>query len=247
VRELTAGASTAELFDLYAQVDRRARRRWVFANMVCGLDGTATFGGRVGPLSTGADRELFLRMRSLADVVLVGAETVRRERYGPIRLMGDPSDAASGRRTPPIAIVSRSLALDWCAPLFQADAHDVAGVRPIIVTCGAAPREKLIEAQEHATVIVAGERVVELGAALAALATLGHQVVLCEGGPRLLGELVHEGLLDELCLTIAPVMGGDPLPVALVAGNGLPIGFDLEHVAVDQSMIFLRYERRDVE
>jgi riboflavin biosynthesis pyrimidine reductase len=243
MREMTPGASTSDLLELYALVDRRARRgRWVFANMVCGIDGTASFGGRVGPLSTGEDRDLFVQMRSLADVVLVGAETVRRERYGPARAISGVCSAPGGP-PPPIAVVTRSLNIDWTLPLFCSRDGTAPAVRPIVITCASAPRGRLTEAHEHATVVVAGERKVELGAALAALRTLGHGVVLCEGGPTLLGELVREELLDELCLTIAPLMGGDPLPVAVVPDGAPPVGFDLKHVALEGSMLFLRYER----
>jgi riboflavin biosynthesis pyrimidine reductase len=242
MRELIAGASPSDRLDLYARVDRRrSRGSWVFANMVCGLDGTAAFGGRVGPLSRGADRELFVRMRTLADVILVGAETVRSEGYGPVRL-ADHASLPTGH-APPIAVVSRSLDLDWSSPLFATESSDGTSARPIVVTCEAAPKERLAAAHEHATVVVAGARIVEMGAALAALATMGHSVVLCEGGPRLLGELVRQELLDELCLTIAPIMGGDPLPVAIGPGTGRPVGFALKHVAVEESMLFLRYER----
>jgi riboflavin biosynthesis pyrimidine reductase len=244
VHELTEGTSTPDLLELYARVDRRGRRgRWVFANMVCGIDGTAAFGGRVGPLSTGEDRELFVQMRSLADVVLVGAETVRRERYGPVRLTGPRAASSPDRPPPPIAVVTRSLDLDWTLPLFRADDSTPGTSRPIVITCGAAPKARLVEAHAHASVIVAGERKVQIGAALAALATLGHGVVLCEGGPTLLGELVQQELLDELCLTIAPIMGGDPLPVAVLPGGALPTDFTLRHVAKEESMLFLRYER----
>lgn len=72
----------------YANVERRPvdGRPWVLANMVCGLDGSTAMGGRVGALSSPTDRQLFVDLRSVADVVLVGAETVRRERYGPVVL-----------------------------------------------------------------------------------------------------------------------------------------------------------------
>ena len=72
----------------YVDVDRTPPPGscWVLSNMVAGLDGTAAISGKVGALSTPRDAELFRRLRSVADVVLVGAETVRRERYGPIRL-----------------------------------------------------------------------------------------------------------------------------------------------------------------
>ncbi len=75
-----------DLLDLYL-VDREPHgdRPWVMANMVGGLDGTAAVGGRVGALSDDTDAQLFRAMRAVADIVLVGAETARLERYGPVR------------------------------------------------------------------------------------------------------------------------------------------------------------------
>lgn len=245
MHRLTAGAEIADPLAPYAHADRHRAdgRCWVMANMVAGLDGTAAFGGRVGPLSEGVDAVLFRRLRSVADVVLVGAETVRRERYGPVRLADDLRAAreAEGRTpTPPLAVVSGSLRLDWTVPAFaEADP----AVPPLVFTSADADPGRLAEARRHAEVIVAGRQRVELSEALAQLAGRGHRVVLCEGGPRLLGEVVDAGLLDELCLTVAPLMGGDALPVAITAEGGGLAPFRLAHVAVDGDTLFMRYER----
>jgi riboflavin biosynthesis pyrimidine reductase len=239
----------------YRSVERRGRKVhgtdgrdpgcWVLANMVSGLDGSVAVGGRVGALSSPTDAELFRTLRSVADVVLVGAETVRREKYGPVRLPDGlrAERAAAGRAAVPrLAIVSRSLQLDWDAPVFtEADPASAT----IVVTCAAAPRAQLDEAGRHAVVLLAGDERVEPRAALAALAGLGSEVVLCEGGPTLLGELVAADLLDELCLTIEPVMGGDPLPVAITPASAALVRHRIAHVLVDGDTIFLRYERED--
>ncbi|HEU5149373.1 MAG TPA: dihydrofolate reductase family protein, partial [Iamia sp.] len=130
-----------DLLDLYV-VDREPHgdRPWVLANMVGGLDGSAAVGGRVGALSDDTDATLFRSLRAVADVVVVGAETARRERYGPVVLteaLAASRVAAGLSPTPPIAVVSRSLRLDWDMPLFTAPA--AAGApRPVIVSCGAA-------------------------------------------------------------------------------------------------------------
>src|SRR3546814_15533367 len=99
----------------YADVDRRLvdGRPWVLANMVSGLDGSTAIGGRVGALSSPTDRQLFVDLRSVADVVLVGAETVRRERYGPVVLSPERRRQRDGRGRPTLprlAVVSRPLA-----------------------------------------------------------------------------------------------------------------------------------------
>jgi riboflavin biosynthesis pyrimidine reductase len=236
---------TVELADAlvpYLAAPREAAGRcWVLANMVAGLDGSAAIGGRVGALSTGADAEMFRAMRTLADVVLVGAQTVRSEGYGPVRLPPDRQQErlARGRKSvPPLAIVSASLRLDPTSPAFTD-----AAVRTMVLTCAAAPQEELERLRDVAEVIVAGDERVELLRALSVMAERGHRIVLCEGGPTLLGELVAADLLDELCLTIAPLMGGDPLPVA-IAPPGAPVrSFHLEHVLAEEDTLFLRYTR----
>ncbi len=245
VQILQPGAILDDPLAPYARVDRTpaAGGCWVMANMVGGLDGSAAVGGRVGALSTEPDAALFRLLRSLADVVLVGAETVRRERYRSIRLPPKVADArqAAGRpRTPRLAVVTRSLNLDWSGDAFGGAP---AGSRTLVITCKAADPRRVERAREVADVLIAGEDRVDPEQALLLLSELGHRVVLCEGGPTLLGELVAAGRIDELCLTIAPLMGGDPLPVS-VSPPGAPLrGFALRHVLRDGDTLFLRYER----
>src|SRR4051812_15645394 len=118
MRVLVPGAQIADPLEPYAAVSRSpgACGCWVMANMVGGLDGSAAVAGRVAALSDELDARLFLLMRTLADVVMVGAETVRAEGYGAIRLTEEQASARrnDGRRGhPQLAIVSRSLDLDW--------------------------------------------------------------------------------------------------------------------------------------
>ncbi len=245
VRILHPGGLLADPLEPYALVDRTRRRGdpWLMAHMVGGLDGCAAIGGRVRDLSTTPDAELFILMRALADVVLVGAETVRQEHYGPVRL---PEDRVAARRaagrpdTPPLAVVTRSLDLNWSARIFAGAPADR---RTLVITCAAADPARLARASEVAEVIVAGQDRVDPDEAMAMLAGLGHQVVLCEGGPTWLGELVSAGRLDELCLTIAPLMGGDPLPVSVTPPGALLRHFALQHVLQADDTLFLRYER----
>lgn len=245
VRILEDGAVVRDPLAPYAQVDRTRADGgcWVTANMVGGLDGTAAIGGRVAALSTEPDAVLFRLMRALADVVLVGAETVRRERYRSIRLPVAQAEArrAAGRPgTPRLAVVTRSLELDWSGDLF---AGAPAESRTLVITCQAADSRRLECAREVADVVIAGEDRVDPEIAVLRLSELGYRIVLCEGGPTLLGEIVSAGRLDELCLTIAPLMGGDPLPVA-IAPPGAPLRhFALHHVIRDGDTLFLRYER----
>lgn len=241
---LELGAKVPDPLAPYLEVDRSRPRHecWVAGHMVAGLDGTAAIDGRVGSLSTRPDQALFRSMREIADIVMVGAETVRREGYGRVRL----SEQAQARRQrlgkpplPPVAVVSRSLNLDWTASLF-ADAPEDA--RTHVITCAAADPERLAEAEKFATVIIAGNERVEPEKALEALAELGHRVVLCEGGPTWLGELVAADRLDELFLSISPLMGGDLLPVSVTpAGAGIA-RFQLKGTMAEDDTLFLRYE-----
>lgn len=90
---------------------------------------------------------------------------------------------------------------------------------------------------------VTGGDSVDLGQALGMLRSEGHQIVLCEDGPHLLGELVAGDLLDELCLTLSPTMGGDPLPISVTPAGSPLRPFDLAHVAESDGHLFLHYER----
>ncbi len=246
---LVPGRPVAEPLEPYTAVDRSPRGDgrgcWVMANMVGGLDGSAAISGRVAALSDKTDARLFLLMRTLADVVMVGAETVRAEGYGAIRLADEHATARllAGRLAHPrLAVVTRSLHLDWSAKAFV-DAPPES--RPLVITCESADAGRLQQARAVAEVVVAGKHRVDPSMAVESLAASGHRVVLCEGGPSWLGQLVATENLDELCLTIAAVMGGDPLPIS-VAPPGAGISrFRLRHVLSEDDTIFLRYERKD--
>jgi riboflavin biosynthesis pyrimidine reductase len=242
---LEHGADVPDPLSPYLAVDRSRPRHecWVMGHMVAGIDGTAAVGGRVGALSTRSDQSLFRGMRQLADIVMVGAETVRLEGYGAVRL---GEHAREQRRrlgkppTPPVAVVSRSLEFDWSTPVF-ANAPEHAPTH--LITCSAAGPARRAEAERFATVIVAGEDRVDPAQALQALAKLGHRVVICEGGPTWLGELVAADRLDELCLSISPLMGGDRLPVCITPPGAGISEFALKGTLVEENTLFLRYEK----
>jgi riboflavin biosynthesis pyrimidine reductase len=245
VQILEPGAVVADPLAPYALVDRTKGPGscWVLAHMVGGLDGSAAVGGRVAELSDAPDAQLFLLMRALADVVMVGAETVRREGYGPIRLTPaqvSERRAAGQPAAPALAVVSKSLDLNWSSKAFLEPGPES---RTIVITCESADPARLQRAREVARVVVAGQDRVDPAQALLRLSELGHRVVLCEGGPHWLGQLVAADLLDELCLSIAPLMGGDALPVS-VSPPGAPLTYlKLENVMCDGDTLFLRYER----
>lgn len=175
--------------------------------MVQSLDGVTAVDGTSGALSSDADRAFYVACRSLADTVLVGAQTVRSEGYGPARLTPQLVVARLERGQPDlprIAVVSRTLALDFDGPLFTE-----ARQRTIVVTCEAAPANLRAKAATMAEVVVAGDDAVDLATALSALNRDGCRLVGCEGGPTLNAQLLDAGLVDEVCLSISPQLVGD--------------------------------------
>ena len=236
----SAGLTDAGLAALYAYPDGR----WLRANMVSSADGAATLAGASAGLSSDTDRRLFALLRTLSDVILVGAATVRTERYKPARAALEPwRDLREGRTpTPPIAVVTRRLDLDPASPLITAAPADA---RTIVITTAQAPPDIRAALEPHADVIVAGEEGVDFQAAVAALAERGHRRLLAEGGPHLLAELLAAGLLDELCLTTGPLLAG-PGPGRIVTGprpdRAQPLG--LAHVLEEDGFLFCRYTRK---
>jgi riboflavin biosynthesis pyrimidine reductase len=215
-------------------------RLHVRANFVSSVDGAAEVGGRSGGLSSDADHRVFSVLRGLCDVVLVGAGTVRQERYGPAR----PSTERRARRqqhgltaVPPIAVVTSRVDLDLKSAFFTE-----AAARPVILTTGAAPADLRQRASEVADVAVCGDTAVDLAIALEALVERGLTRVLCEGGPHLMGQLVAAGRLDELCLSLSPVIAG-PERLRIIGGAPLdaPARLELGHVLTAEGVMFLRY------
>ena len=216
-------------------------RSWVRANMVATADGAATASGKSEGISGEADKRIFGVLRALADVVLVGAGTVRTEQYRPARVREQyqQARAAAGQApTAAIAVVSRSLALDWSMPLFTSPA-----VPTIVLTASDAPQDQVDAATEAgADVIAAGTGEVDLALAVERLAERGLGRILCEGGPHLLAQLVAAGKLDELCLSIAPQMrGGDAMRI--LAGPDLTGGLPLilHTLLTEDGFLFSRY------
>jgi riboflavin biosynthesis pyrimidine reductase len=195
------------LAELYAYpAPRSAGSPWLRANMIESIDGAASLDGRSGGLSGDADRQVFRVLRSLADVILVGAGTARAEKYRPVREREIfPALREGQAATPPIAVVTRELDLDLDSPLLSGAAG---GARTILLTTEAAPAGRRAAAAAHADVVVAGRDSVTPAAAVKALSARDHRRVLVEGGPTLLRQIADAGLLDDLCLTLSPVLEG---------------------------------------
>ncbi|GGV94648.1 hypothetical protein GCM10010230_08340 [Streptomyces narbonensis] len=231
-----------ELADAYAYPEGDAV--WLRANMVSSLDGAGQHEGRSQPLSSETDMRIFGTLRGLADVIVVGAETVRLEGYRPARAR----EAFAARRAaagqgpaPVIAVVTASLDLDFSLPLFTEPL-----VPTLILTGAAAPAERVRAAREAgAEVLVAGDGAgVDPARAVAVLAERGLRRQLTEGGPRLLGQFVAAEVLDELCLTISPTMtAGGAQRIAGGPSVVVPTRFSVASVLEQDGFLFTRYRR----
>ena len=226
--------------DGYGTLPPRGDRPGVRVNMISSVDGATSVGGLSGPLGGRADERLFMVLRSLADVVVVGAGTMRSEGYGPPRLDEELQDARRRRQqrpVPPIAVVTRSCALDWQAPFFTE-----ATVRPIVLTARAAPAPRRERAADVAEVVIAGDENVDPRRALVELARRGARSILVEGGPSLNAQLVSQGILDELCLTLSPrLAAGDARRILHGRALEPPVSADVVAVYEEDGFLFFRY------
>jgi riboflavin biosynthesis pyrimidine reductase len=232
--ELTA----AELVDAWRPWEHAPPERpFVAVNMVQTTDGRAAVHGRTAPISSAADRQLFHALRSRVDAVMVGAGTLRIERYG--RLVRDAARreqrVAAGLAADPLAIViSGSLTLPVDLPLLQ-DPDS----RVVIVTAAAHALDG-VRAQVEYLRFAPGE----LAAALAELRTThGVRAILGEGGPHLNASLVAQGLIDELFLTTVPAIAGAAGELSIMEGAPLrePIGLALQWLLEQDGELFARY------
>ena len=232
--------------ELLAELRERERvppdRPRVLVNMVASVDGRTTLGGSSRALGGPADLALLLELRTIADAVLVGGATVRAEGYA--RLVGAPERRERRRRAglaedPLAVLVSRSMDLPWEAGLFAAREQ------PVLVYTG--------RKTPPAPAVVAPVEVVRLSqptlaAALADLWRRGVRWLLCEGGPTLNHALLAAGLVDELFLTVSPVLtgddaaptiAGDALPASVPSGE--PLELELRWVCQAEGELYLRY------
>jgi riboflavin-specific deaminase-like protein len=214
VRRLTPDSADTTVAEQLATLDLKSRalreRPYVVLNFATTLDGRAAISGRSGPIGSDTDTEMLQRLRTHVDAVMIGAGTMRAERYG--RIVSDPALRAYRERIgfahdPLAVIVSNRLELPWDASLFTDG-----GGRVVIFTASAdAPPET-----ETPVTVVRHPDGVELDRALRWLRReRGIESLLCEGGPTLHGRLREGGLADELFLTIAPKIAGGEGPRVL--------------------------------
>jgi riboflavin biosynthesis pyrimidine reductase len=225
------------------------RRPYVLLNMVSTLDGRATLSGRSGAISGAADHAMFRGLRTVVDGVMAGAGTVRTERYGP--LVRDPGDrrARVGRglsEQPLACVVTASMSLAAVDIPLLADP----GSRVAIITSspgsltGASAQIEYIRARGEG----AHDHELDLDTALTELQERLHiRTLLCEGGPHLNSELLTADLVDELFLSLAPKLAGDPADgeplLRIVAGISFEPALELVLISAleSESQLFLRY------
>jgi riboflavin biosynthesis pyrimidine reductase len=235
--------SDSDLVELYRHPAPEGRG-WVRSNFVMSLDGSVQGpDGRSGSINTESDHHLFALQRALSDAILVGANTVRFEGYRAVDL--EPWQLQIREQEglapyPMLVIISASADLD---PVIATPAEGAGGAVMIITTAGksAADLEPLRAA--GITVLEAEGTALDLGHIVDQLAGTGFQRLLCEGGPRLHNDLLAAGILDEVCLTLAPVVvGGQGLRSTSGAALPLPSAFQLHHVMyADDGTLFTDY------
>ncbi|WP_345799833.1 pyrimidine reductase family protein [Microbacterium sp. AZCO] len=227
-----------QLFEAYALPDRAATR--VRMNFVESADGAVTLGGESGRLGGETDRRIMQVLRTLSDVVVVGAGTVRVEGYGSIEVSEE--DAAWRREhglaeQPRLAVVSADLGLEPGDAVFAEPSR-----RPIVVTHAGAPADRRDALARVADVVVCGDSSVDLPEMLSDLSRRGLTQVLCEGGPHLFGALLDARLVDEVCVTIAPRFVGGEAGRIVAGASESDRRFALAGVLTDDDgFVFLRY------
>jgi riboflavin biosynthesis pyrimidine reductase len=190
---------------------------WVRANFVSTLDGSAQGGdGRSGSINGPADVHVFALLRALADVILVGAQTTRAEGYKPV--VPEP----------------------WQRELRAALGLTPAPAIAVLTSSGVIDDE--LRAGGEAPTLVYTDLTID--AVLDDLQDKGLRHISCEGGPSVLAQLLGAGRLDELCLTVAPLMvGGHGLRIADGPALDMPWEGGLRHVIEADGMLLLRYAR----
>jgi len=211
-------------------------RPYVVTNFAVTVDGRATLHGRSGPIGSKSDTEMLVCLRTRVDAVMIGAGTMRAERYG--RPIADPGKRGRRERRgfsqdPLLVIVSGRLDIPWDAPVFEDR-----GARVLIFTTSdTEPPDTVAEVR-----VVRHDGSVDLGEALRYLRSQrGVRALLCEGGPRLHAQLIDAGLVDELFITHAPKLAGGDGPGLAVGLPELERPLEVLWLLDEDGELFARY------
>jgi riboflavin biosynthesis pyrimidine reductase len=214
--------SVSEQLETYRPSEEAPDERpLVGMNFVATVDGRATIEGRSGPIGSDADTEMLVGLRSRFEAVMIGAGTMRAERYGPMKQL--------------VVLVSGRLDLPWDAPLFTEER----GEALIFTASEAEPPETAASVE-----VVRHEGAVNLREALRQLRQeRGIRALLSEGGPLLHAQMQADGLVDDLFLTIAPKLSGGGAP--RITEGPLPdvVGLELAWLLEEDGELFARYRR----
>ena len=216
-------------------------RRWVRAMMVTTLDGAAAGpDGLSGSISGDADQAVFAAVRRHADAVLIGAATLRAERYKPMRAKEEHAEARREQglaAAPRLVIVSGSMELPWSEPVFSEST-----LPPLILTGTNADPAALARVPGTCEVVTLAGDSVNAAAVLDAMEERGLRRIVCEGGPTLLHELVSADLLDEADITVSPVFTGTNTSPHTPGLRGVA-EFELAQVLTADGFLMARYLR----
>jgi riboflavin biosynthesis pyrimidine reductase len=225
--------------DLALTTDRVVEGRpWVMLNFVASVDGAATLDGGSTKLGDDEDKALFQALRDAADVVLVGATTVIVENYRPLSLDEQRRSERIQRGqepAPKLAIVSGTMSVDVDQRVFSNSDY-----KPLVITGPNANPGRLALMGDAADMAILDE--ITPATILNRLG--GYEVVLLEGGPSLAGQFASAGLIDELNLTVAPILaGGESERITGRYEIKPPYEMRLDRVVEGERMLFLRYLR----
>jgi riboflavin-specific deaminase-like protein len=218
-----------------------ANRDLMAVNMVASADGRAALHGKTAALSDDADREVFHTLRAQADAILVGTGTLRDERYG--RFAKNERRIAQRRANgladePLGVIITRSMNLPYDIPLFQDPDARIAVYTDSVRHLEATPADVSVTLMEDLGPRAVIDRL---------RADHGVRCVLCEGGPTLNHALFSSGVVDELFLTVSPLLAGGDDPLTIIEGPlPHPLAVELVQAIEFESSLLLRYRlRRD--
>ena len=231
--------AAAVVEDLRLKEAAHLDRPYLVLNMVTTADGRATIGGRSGPIGNAADQDLFHALRTRVDAVMVGAGTLRAERYG--RLVRRPERRVARERAglapdPLAVVVSGRLDLPEDLPLLHDPEQEV-----LVATFS----DRELPEAEHIEYLRSDGESVDMPRLLSVLRERGIRSVLCEGGPTLNAELLHAHAVDEIFHCLAPKIAGEPDAPTLVSGV-LHVAIELELISLleNESHLFARYRVR---
>ena len=216
-------------------------RPYVLTNMVSSADGAIAIDGQSGALGGPADFEVFMALRSVADIILAGAETVRAEKYKPPSPSAEVQEqrrARGQKARPTIAILTASANLDPDLPIFSEPDN-----RPIVLCGSAADTAALAKLDGLATILRAENDRLDPPVALGLLHGEGAATVLLEGGPSLNGQFISADCVDEWNLTIAPQLVAGDAGRTASGGGAVNHRFELGHLWRGDDLLFVQYLR----